>query len=177
MLIKSKHLKGRSVPPVCPVFAQQWIVSFSCFKTLSVFIQWPHPCRSVPPVRPVSRHISYSVKRHFFDSQRICNFSCFKTLSVFNRFCLFLLFTHTAVINISRDWWKIVTNTIACKNESRDLPFSIWTASNWTSSIFQPPTVDCGSRPEPDVSDTCDSCDPSANGRCPCPLFPVATSL
>jgi len=33
----------------------------------------------------------------------------------------------------------------------------------------QPPTVECGEREEPEASDTCDSCTPSANGRCPCP--------
>jgi len=33
----------------------------------------------------------------------------------------------------------------------------------------QPPTVDCGSRPKPPVEDTCDTCTPTANGRCPCP--------
>ena len=35
--------------------------------------------------------------------------------------------------------------------------------------MFQPPTVDCAPRPEPDVPDICDSCQPTANGRCPCP--------
>merc|ERR1711971_823269 len=32
----------------------------------------------------------------------------------------------------------------------------------------QPPTVECGSRTEPEPSDTCDSCTSMANGRCPC---------
>jgi len=33
----------------------------------------------------------------------------------------------------------------------------------------QPPTVNCGDRQPPPPSETCDSCTPSAGGRCPCP--------
>ena len=39
--------------------------------------------------------------------------------------------------------------------------------SKFRSQLLQPPTVDCGSRPEPPPVETCDSCTPM--GKCPCP--------
>ena len=66
----------------------------------------------------------------------------------------------------SRSWQKCMLKSQRCITHI-EFQFRINFHSESRSQLLQPPTVDCGSRPEPPPVETCDSCTPM--GKCPCP--------
>ena len=45
----------------------------------------------------------------------------------------------------------------------------IFCCTSIVTPFIQPPTVDCGDRKEPPLTETCDSCESGFDGKCPCP--------